>query len=161
MRWIRFAVLLIIFSLLQAEAIKMFDFGGVRPNLMIISLVFFAIYSDSYDAIITSFCIGFAADVIGESGSMGVCMLSFGILGVTLSGLHEVIEIRKMVHQGLAIFTISMLAGLVGGILYLVVRQPVQGDLSNLFFVSLYSAVVGPFLFLPSAWAMGIRSQRY
>jgi len=159
MRWIRFAVLITIVGLLQAGAINVFAFKGVCPNLLLIFMVFFSIYSNTSDAIISSFTIGFIADVIGGS-QMGVDMLSFGVFGTLLAYLHSVIQIRKMPYQSATIFVISMLTGFFAGLLNHLFKQPVPGML-NLFFISLYSAVVGPFLFLPSVWLMGIKTQRF
>lgn len=159
MRWIRFAVLITIFSLLQAGAINMFALKGIRPNLLLVVMVFFAIYSSTYDAIITSFCIGFIADVIGQA-TMGVGMLSFGVSGTLLAYLHSVVQIRKISYQAGTIFMVSILAGLIAGLLNLMLKEPVTG-ISTLFFISLYSSVLGPFLFLPSAWIMGVKMQRF
>ena len=159
MRWIRFAVLITIVGLLQAGAINMFVFKGIHPNLLLVVMVFFAIYSSTYDAIITSFCIGFIADVIGQA-TVGVGMLSFGVSGTLLAYLHSVVQIRKMSYQAVTIFMVSMLAGFLAGLLNLMLKEPVAG-ISTLFFISLYSAVLGPFLFLPLGWVMGVKMQRF
>jgi rod shape-determining protein MreD len=159
MRWIRFAVLITMVGLLQAGAINMFALKGIRPNLLLIVMVFFAIYSSTYDAIITSFCIGFIADVVGQA-TMGVWMLSFGVSGTLLAYLHSVVQIRKISYQAGTIFMISMFAGFLAGLLNLILKEPVTGVWA-LLFISLYSAVLGPFLFLPSAWVVGVKMQRF
>jgi rod shape-determining protein MreD len=159
MRWIRFAVLIIIVSLLQADAIKVISIKGISPNLLLILMVFFAIHCNTYDVIIASFTIGFAADLIGGA-AMGVEMLSFGILGILLSYLgHDVIQIKKRPQQAVTIFTFCMLTGILSGLLSIILKQPTVGII-NLFFISLYSAMVGPFLFMPILWLMRIKAQR-
>ena len=52
---------------------------NIKPNLLLILLVYFAISCDSYDAIICSFAIGLAADITGTL--IGPYFLSFGIIG--------------------------------------------------------------------------------
>ena len=156
MRWFRFAVLLILATLLQAS---FFADLNSKPDLLLILLVFFAIYCNTSDAIITSFTIGFAADLIGRT--MGPQMLSFGLFGTLLAYLHQVIAIRKMTYQSLAIFTTALLAGTLVYFLNLIkgVSSP-PNICAALFGISLYSALVGPFLFLPSAWWMRIKTNR-
>ena len=96
----------------QAAFLSKFN---LRPDLLIILLVFFAIYNNTTEAIISSFSIGFAADLIGTS--MGSQMLSFGILGTSLSYLTQVIAMRKKPYQALAIFVITILVGFLTNIL--------------------------------------------
>ncbi len=156
MRWLRFAVLLILATLLQAS---FFADLNSKPDLLLILLVFFAVYCDTSDAIICSFVIGFAADLIGRT--MGPQMISYGIFGSALAYLHRVITIRKMAHQSLTIFTTALLAGILVYLLNLIkgVSSP-PNICAALFGISLYSALVGPFLFLPSAWWMRIKINR-
>ena len=106
MRWFRFAVLLCLATVLQAGFLANLS---IKPDLLLIVLVFFAVYSNTADAIITSFTIGFAADLIGRT--MGPQMISFGLFGTLLAYLRRVIAIRKMPYQGLAIFVTALLAG--------------------------------------------------
>ena len=157
MKWIRFTALILVATLIQAGILAHLD---IRPDLLLILLVFFAVYCNTSEAIITSFAIGFAADLIGHS--MGPNMISFGLLGTALAYLHRVIAIRKIAYQVLAIFVVSFLAGL---LTYLLTYLKDPQDTSNIFTVligtCLYSAVVGPFLFLPSAWLMRIKTDRF
>ncbi|MHC4245135.1 MAG: rod shape-determining protein MreD [Planctomycetota bacterium] len=76
MHWFRFAVLVLLATVLQAS---FFADLNSKPDLLLILLVFFAVYCDTSDAIICSFVIGFAADLIGQT--MGPQMISYGIFG--------------------------------------------------------------------------------
>lgn len=155
MRWLRFAVLILVVTVLQAGLLRHLN---IKPDLLLVLLVFFAVYSDTSDAIITSFAVGFAADIIGTA--MGPQMISFCLFGTLLAYLNRVIAIRKMLYQGFAIFIVGFLAGILVNFLHFL-----KGELSTsyavLFRTCLYSAVVGPFLFLPSAWWMHIRTHRF
>jgi len=162
MRWFRFAVLISLVTVLQAGLVHIIAITNlnIKPDLLLILMAFFAIYCNSTEAIITSFTIGFAADII--SSTMGPWMISFGLSGTALAYLHRLIAIRKMPHQSAAIFITSFLAGCLAYLLTLLKRQPTVPDIYTvLLWTSLYSSIVGPFLFLPSAWWMRIKTYRY
>ena len=160
MRWIRFAVLICLATILQAGLLNLFAVTkwSIKPDLLLILMVFFAISCTSRDAIITSFTIGFAADLIGST--MGTQMLSFGLLGVALANLHRIIAIRKMPHQAVAIFIISFLAGVLCYFLTLLKSASAPNAYAVIFGSSLYSALLGPFLFLPLSWWMRIKKPK-
>jgi rod shape-determining protein MreD len=157
MQWFRFAVLIVIVTVLQAGVLANLD---IKPDLLLILLVFFAVYCNTTEAIIASFVIGFAADIVGYA--MGPQTISFGLLGTALAYLHRVIAIRKMVYQGLAIFVTCLLAGVLAHLLIFLKGQPASPNIYTVLFgISLYSAIVGPFLFLPCAWWMRIKTHRF
>lgn len=157
MRWFRFAVLVLLATVLQAS---FFADLNIKPDLLLILLVFFAIYCNTSNAIICSFTIGFAADLIGRT--MGPQIISFGLFGTALAYLHQVIVIRKMTYQALVIFITALLAGSMVYFLNSLKGEPTpQNMFAALFWIALYSALVGPFLFLPSAWWMRIKISRF
>ena len=156
MRWFRFAVLLLTATVLQAGLLANLN---TRPDLLLVLLVFFAVNCDPAEAIISSFSIGFAADIV--SASMGPRMISFGLLGTMLAYLHRVITIKRMPYQGLAIFITGIVAGVIVNLLNLLKSGPVMSiTYSTLLRISICSGVVGPFLFLPSAWWMNFKTGR-
>lgn len=160
MRWLRFTVLILIATLLQASLIDRVTFSSIRPDLLLVLLAFFAIYANSFNAIITSFTIGFAADLIASS--MGPHIISFGLLGVLLANMHRVIAIRKLPYQAAAIFVLGILTGALTALLtFLQTRAPSAGLFAAIFGTAVYSALVGPFLFLPSAWWVRIKTKRF
>ncbi|MHC4587254.1 MAG: rod shape-determining protein MreD [Planctomycetota bacterium] len=153
MHWFRFAVLVLLATVLQASILANWD---SKPDLLLIFLVFFAVYCDTSDAIICSFVIGFAADLIGQT--MGPQMISYCIFGSALAYIHRVITIRKIPHQIVAIFITALLAGSLACLLNFLKGEPSPPKIfAPLFGIALYSSIVGPFLFLPSAWWMHIR----
>lgn len=162
MRWSRFAVFVLIVTVVQAGMIDIIAVTrwNIKPDFLLILLVFLAIYCSSSEAIITSFVIGFAADIIGPT--MGPQMISFGLLGTLLAYLHHVISIKKMPYQGFAIFITGFLAGVMSHVLTALKGQPTLPNAFGVIFgASLYSSLVGPFLFLPSAWWMRIKTHRF
>jgi rod shape-determining protein MreD len=157
MRWFRFAVLILVATLLQASLLAYLD---IKPDLLLILLVFFAISCGSSEAIISSFVVGFAADIVAPA--MGPRIISFGLVGTALVYLNRVIAIKKMPYQAVVIFITGFLVGILAHLLGLLRGEPAAKDLySILFGTSLYSALVGPFLFLPAAWWMRIKTKRF
>ena len=124
-------------------------------------MVFFAIHSNTSNAIITSFAIGFAADIsIGTL--MGSHTISFGLFGTALAYLHRVIAIRKVHYQAFAIFTTAFMTGTLVHFLELLRGQvTVPNVYSDILGEALYSAVVGPVFFLLAAWLMRIKTHRF
>jgi rod shape-determining protein MreD len=159
MRWFRFALLILAVTVLQKGLLARWS---SKPDLLLILLVFFAIYYNTSEAIISSFTIGFAADLVGSPMPMGPQMISFGMFGTLLAYLHRVIAIKKMPYQALAIFATSVLTGILTHLLAFITGEPVAANIYAVVFVtSLYSSIVGPFFFLPIAWWMRIKMSRF
>jgi rod shape-determining protein MreD len=161
MRWLRFAILIIAATILQTSLIDMISVTAaeIKPDVLLILLVFFAIFSNPTNAVISSFTIGFAADIIGPT--MGPRMISFGVFGILLADLHQVIEIRKMPHQSFAIFMTGFLTAALAFFLSFLKAEPTaSGVATELLWKPIYSAIVGPILFLPTAWFMRIGKRR-
>ena len=159
MRWLRFALLILAVTVIQKGLLARWS---SKPDLLIILLVFFAIYYNTSEAIISSFAIGFAADLVGSPMPMGPQMISFGLFGTLLAYLNRVIAIKRMPYQALAIFVTSLLTGVLTHLLAHITGEPVAANIYRVVFVtSLYSSIVGPFLFLPTAWWMRIKMNRF
>lgn len=160
MRWLRFAVLILLVTVLQKGLLARWD---NKPDLVLIFMVFCAIHLSTSDAIISSFAAGLAADLIGSPMPMGPHMISFGVFGALLAYLHRVVAIRRMPYQGAAIFAAGILVGILTHVLAFLTRsEPFSKSIYGAVFItSLYSAFVGPFLFLPAVWWMGIKTDRY
>lgn len=160
MRWLRFVILILVATILQKGMLARWDY---KPDLLIVLLVFFAVYSHTSEAIISSFTIGFAADLIGSPLPMGPHMISFGLLGTLLAYVHRVVAIRRKPYQALAIFVVGLVAAILTHLLALVFkREPLpENVLTAVLLTSLFSSLVGPFLFPPAAWCVGIEMNRF
>lgn len=158
MRWLRFAVLVLVATILQTSLVGIISFRDIKPDLLVILLVFFAISIDPRDAIVASFAIGFAADLSNPVRDlMGPQIISFGVFGTLLSDVHSVISIQRMMHQAVAIFVIGSLTALVSYLLTFFRAEPAAAHFAaQLLWQPLYSAVIGPLLFFPIAWWMHI-----
>lgn len=158
MRWIRFAVLVLLASILQAGLSDILRIGRteIKPDLLLILLVFFASRCNATDTVITSFTIGFIADVVSPvRGVMGPRMLSFTLFGTVLYDLAKVFSLRRPLYQGGAIFVVGVLTAVLS---YLLASLRAEGGqislLAQFLWQPLYSAVLGPFFSLPVGWWM-------
>lgn len=166
MRWVRFSIFLLVFTLLSTgNLLNTISLGGfnIRPDLLLILLVFLAINCETSEAIIASFAVGFAADISGSA--IGPFTISFGLVGSLISQMRKVVIMKRMVHQTAAIFV----AGVIAGVLVQFLTFFKTGETaSNVYVVllgsCLYSAVVGSFVWLGltalSGW-LGIRKHRF
>jgi hypothetical protein len=67
-----------------------------------------------------------------------------------------------MPFQAVAIFTTALLVGALSQLLAIFKGQVVAANIwTVLLGLSIYSGIVGPFLFLPSAWWMRIKTNRF
>jgi len=111
MKWLRFTLLIVIVAVLQSSAVmnllSLTDMR-IKPDIFLILLVYFAINCDSYDAIITSFAIGFAADIAGAV--MGPHIISYGLIGTAIAHIRKIILLKKTNQQALTIFVTGFLA---------------------------------------------------
>lgn len=160
MRWFRFAVLVLVSAILQTSLVGVMAFRhpDIKPDLLLILLVFFAIHLDPQNAVIASFLIGFAADLSNPVREvMGPQMISFGIFGTLLSDVHGIFSIQRMSHQGVTIFIVGALTALLSYLLTFFRADVAAVRLTTeLLWQPLYSAAIGPFLFFPIGWWMRI-----
>ncbi len=161
MHWLRFSIIVLVAALLQVSLVQAFAIteANVAPSLLLALLVFCSIHCNSYDAVIASFSIGFAADIVGTS--MGPHIIAYGIIGTVLADLNAVISMRRMPQQGVTIFLVGLISGAMVHVLSLLQGRQVLSALPrDLLWVPLYTAIVGPFLFLPLVWWMRVRAVR-
>ena len=160
MRWFRFTVLVLVVAVLQTgfAGLVAVIHPAIRVDLLVILLVFFAVYCNRRDAVIVSFAIGFAADLAHPGlGFMGPKIISFGLVGTLLSDLNDIFSIRRMSYQAVTIFVVGVLTGLLSLLLAHLRVGPVAANLGReLFWQPLLSGIIGPFLFFPVGWWMHI-----
>ena len=150
MRWLRFTILLVVVTLLNVHSVMdMAKIGplNIRPDLLLILLVFSAINCNIHDTIAVAFLIGFAADISGHA--MGPSTIVFGVMGSMISLVRQVVIMKRMIHQGLAVFVVGLISGLLIQVLTLLKTGQAASPLFSVVFkTSLYSAIVAPFFWL-------------
>jgi len=162
MNWVRFTAVVILVIILQAgmvEAIAVTRMN-IAPDLLLILMVFFALYCKVNEVIIASFSIGFAADLI--SLGIGANILSFGLVGTAVAYFARVLTIKRMPQQAASIFVVGVLVKGAAWLLVVLKGQPIPPNaFAAAMGSSIYSGIIGPFLFLPIAWWMRIKTPRY
>ena len=157
MRWFRFAALTLVVTIIQAAMVNSMP---INPDLLIILMVFFAVFANNKDAIITSFSIGLAADLIGPD--MGTLTLSFGLTGSLLAYLNRTVAIRKMTHQAVTILIMTIAIAFIAHFLVMIKSEiKTENIYTSIIAPAVYSGIIGPFLFLPIAWWMKIKHQSF
>ncbi len=144
MKWWRFAFVVLIVACLQASAaMNLFSLTNMRikPDVLLILLVYFAVYCDSYDAVIISFSLGFAADISGMV--LGPHIISYGIIGSVLAHIRKIILLKSTGQQAIAIFVVGFLVETIA-LLFTETKasELIKTGLPEIFAVSLYSAVL-------------------
>lgn len=166
MRWIRFTIVLLMMTLLNCgnmlNIISVSDLN-IRPDVLVVLLVFFAVNCRTIDAMVISFAIGFAADISGTC--IGPYTITFGVLGSMISQMRKVVIMKKMTHQAMAIFFIGLVGGAMAQMLiFMKTKLSVPSVYVIVFFGAVYSGLVGPFLWsvlsAVSPW-LGIRKKHY
>lgn len=161
MQWIRFAVIVAIITFLQASGVLgwvALAHLDVRPDLLLVLLVFFALEGEGAEAVITSFALGLAADII--SFVPGPYLISFGLCGSLLSMLRRYIQLKKPGHIIIAVFFTGMATGLIATMLSHFKGSHPASAFVKVFGISAYSSLLAPYLFyvlnVISAW-LGVK----
>ncbi len=164
MRWLRFAVLVLVAAILQTTFMDMIWIldANIKPDLLLILLVFFAVRCDPTDAVIASFVLGFAADLASPTaGFMGPRIISFGVFGTLLNDLHNMIAIHRLPYQGAAIFLMGIVTAVASHLLSYLRADPAAFSIARqCFWQPALSAAIGPFLFSPVGWWMHMSESR-
>lgn len=152
MRWIPFTILLLAFMILQASFMQSLAFahGQIQPNLLLVLLAYVALYAEPQELVSASFLTGLGADIAGVT--MGPYTLAFGLVGMLLGELRRFIIVNKWSYQAVAIVTAGILVGILVNVLLRIKGQP--GDQVSWGWVSLYSGLLGPLLFVPFHWLL-------
>lgn len=150
MKWSRFFLVLLAVTLLDAgHWMQMLAVGPqqIRPDLLLVALVFFAGNCAAGEAMYASFLIGLAADLSSEGSVIGPCLLSFGIFGTLLSQIRRVVVIHRFIFQALTIFVTALV---VLPSMYLLIHAKTDQGLTHpaaaILGGAAYTAVVGPIL---------------
>jgi rod shape-determining protein MreD len=143
MKWVRFTFLILGAAVIQSSAlmdiVSLTDMH-IKPDILLVLLIYFAINCESYDVIITSFAIGLAADI--TSTQIGPCFLSFGIIGTALSHIKKVILLKHTRQQALTIIAAGILVYSIAVILAKFRVPSTTGGLFKIFAISVYSGIL-------------------
>ena len=93
---------------------------------------------------------------------MGPQIISFGVVGTLLAYLHKFIAVRQMPYQAAVILIAGLLTGIGTHFLNMAKGHPEVGNIYGIILgTSLYSAVIGPCFFVPSAGVVRLKKHRF
>lgn len=144
MKWRRFIFLIVLVAVLQASAaMNLLSLTNLRikPDILLILLVYFAVFCEGYDAIIISFAVGFAADLAGMV--LGPHFIGYGIIGVALTHIRKIILLKSTGQQAMAVF----ITGIVAETIVLILTQfkapeMTKAGVFEIFATAAYSAIL-------------------
>ncbi|NLW82991.1 MAG: rod shape-determining protein MreD [Phycisphaerae bacterium] len=146
MRWIPFTLLILVGALLEAgNLLNLIAVGEwhIRPAVLIVALVFFAMHCRAHEAIIASFIIGLAMDIAGHQ--MGPHTFSYCFIGGLLNQLSDYFPARRIFHQAILILVVYPIAELIAYWLGVLKTGEQQEYVYRVvLFTALYSACIGP-----------------
>lgn len=148
MRWFSFITILLAATLLEAgDLLNVFAVTGwyIKPRVLITLLVFYSVVCRNDEAIITSFFIGFAADL--AAGVMGPHMLCFGLIGVILNQASHILVMKRAVFKAALVFLAFLAAeGIASWLTTVKLDETRESVMSIIFLTGLYSAMICPLI---------------
>ncbi len=95
MRWVAFVILLYVTVALQSAATPFVAVNSIRPDLMVIVAVHYALAARVYDALLACWFIGLAIDLSGISyrgrANVGLHALALGLLAIPIVKMRSFI----------------------------------------------------------------------
>ncbi len=144
MKWARFTFLIILVAVLQTSAaMNLLSLTNLRikPDVLLVLLVYFAVNCNSFDAVIISFTLGFAADIAGTV--MGPHFISYGIIGTAAAHIRKIILLKNTRQQAMAVFVTGILTEMVALILtQFKAPELIKTGAFEIFAASAYSAIL-------------------
>ncbi len=145
---ILFFLLLIIFSI-QTAFLKVFSFGGVTPDLILILAVYCAINFKESSSVGMGCALGLVQDCL-SGGLLGVNTLSKGLIGFFFSVLKNKIEVDSLLPICFFLWLASLFDVFVFYVVWnLLLKDESSGGhlIPNFLIYAGYNALIGPFLF--------------
>jgi rod shape-determining protein MreD len=122
--WI-FLIIIIVFGLLQATLLDYFKIFGIKPDLLLISVVYASVVFEFRRAFALSLFAGIFKDVFGVS-PLGINTLMFGLLSLAIIRLNREITIDyNLIRVGL-IFIVCLIQNIIMGLLLVYLGKPVS-----------------------------------
>lgn len=167
MRWITVVFCCLIALILQSALMPRLDLWGVRADLLIVLVLFFALYAKPGDAFVIAWATGFAADLLSLE-RLGFLALSYSLCALLVSSTREFLFCYRPATQ----FTVTLVVSLIlrsCWIGYRSVMYPETASLAEMIGVdvvlgSVYTAALAPVvhtLLLTCSGMFGIGRPRY
>jgi rod shape-determining protein MreD len=152
MYWVAFAILLYVVAVLQTAVVPFFAVHGVRPDLMVIVAVHYALSARAADALLTCWTIGLVTDLCGlgyaHHAAVGAHALALGLVGLFIVGLRDFTFRDGVTAQLFFTFTAGLLQSLLVGLhlRYAATSPPAPAEvLLGALYGAVYTALLAPY----------------
>ncbi len=110
MRWVRFGILVLVFLVLQIGVCSALSFSQLKivPDLLLLLAVLIVFWAPADQALIACWLLGLLKDVTSQV-PLGSYAISFGLLGILLVRLRELLVGTRLLPQIFLMFVSSML----------------------------------------------------
>jgi rod shape-determining protein MreD len=110
MRWLRFGILVLIFLVLQIGVGSALSFipQKIVPDLLLLLAVLLIFWAPADQALIACWLLGLLKDITSQEAPLGSYSLTFGLLGLMLIRMREVVVAARLLPQIFLIFVSSM-----------------------------------------------------
>lgn len=152
MHWIAFAILLYLVTVLQTTVAPFIAVHTIRPDLMVIVAVHYALLARAHDALIACWFTGLAIDLTSlsylEHSNVGVNAVSLGLLAIVIINVRELTfresAITQLVMTFVTKLALAILVGLHG--LWAVGPSIRLGDVvTHAIWAAIYTAILTPY----------------
>ncbi|MGB2986428.1 MAG: rod shape-determining protein MreD [Phycisphaerae bacterium] len=167
MRWLTFMLLVVVVLTLQSAVAPRLELFGVRPDWLLVVVVFFALYAPARDAAIGAWIIGGCAGLMTIE-RLGLIALSYTLVAMAVSPVREYLFRDRAVTRFIVTLLACLLVRIAWTIYCRVLYDPVDSllvDLAmNVLLASVYTAAWAPLLH-KGLWRMsrtfGLKRPRY
>lgn len=156
MRWIPFIILLYLAAVFQTTLAPVIEINSIRPDLLIILAVFYALTAPRYDALLACWCTGFLIDLTtvgyANHSNVGVYAVGLGIAGILIVGLRDyTIQDSPLTQMIYCLATKIFVTGIM--LVHMVYIAKVEGVAMRFFAIGCWEAVYTGLLAPYAFWA--------
>jgi rod shape-determining protein MreD len=152
MHWIALVILIYVSTALQSAAVPFIAVNTIRPDLMVIVAVHYALAARTYEALLACWLIGLAIDLSGISyhghGNVGLHALALGLIALPIVKMRSFIFRDSVLTQLFFTFAAKFVLDLLVGLH----MMHAIGDWSRMrevvvrgMYAAIYTAVLAPY----------------
>lgn len=167
MRWVMFMIFVIFVITLQSAVAPRIALLGQRPDALLVIVVFFALYSRPYDAVVGAWIVGICSDLLTIE-RFGFLALSYALAALLVVSVREYLFRYHPITQFAMTAVTAMLLQFVWLIYRRILYHPIEflpiEFLSSVIWMSLYTACFAPpvhHVLLKLSRLFGIAQPRY
>jgi len=157
MRWIPLLVILYLAAVVQTTIAPLIEIKSIRPDLVIVVAVFYALYAPRYDAMLACWCAGFLIDLTSVGfqthSNIGVHALGMGLVGILVVALRDYTVQDSPLGQMMYCLLAKLLVTAVA-VTHLAIVLEAEGVMRRLLMFGLWEAVYTGLLAPYAFWAL-------